>query len=309
MEIGEWRVETKKRLRLTDDDDRQRRSSSATFVNGNFGKESKSMDFDSNNEIDDNIPSLGEEELDDDGEEQLEANSNRRSNTSTKTGIGITRKKSRTSNVWSSFVMIERNPQGKQQCKCKYCGRQYFCEGIYGTAFFNEYVTSLTRQSTVRSSPASLSTTSSELQPVDDLDFVLKDFDSNLDSDTFFTQRTQLDLYLEERRLERSMDLNILDFWKRNQPRYPELAAMARDVLSIPISTVASESAFSIGGRVLDQFRSSPSSNVAQAIVCSRDWIFGNGESATLKCEEITKDMWELENDGTTASNQPTKVE
>ncbi|KAK1568581.1 hypothetical protein Q3G72_026211 [Acer saccharum] len=130
---------------------------------------------------------------------------------------------------------------------------------------------------TIRSSPASLPTTSSELQLVDDLDLVLKDFDSNLSGDTFSTQRTQLDLYLEERKLERSMDLNILDFWKGNQPRYPELAAMARDVLSIPISTVASESAFSIGGRVLDQFRSSLSPNVAQAIVCSRDWIFGNG--------------------------------
>ncbi|KAK1564832.1 hypothetical protein Q3G72_012513 [Acer saccharum] len=145
------------------------------------------------------------------------------------------------------------------------------------SALFNEYVTNSTRRSTIRSSPASLPTTSSELQPVDDLDLVLKDFDSNLSGDTFSTQRTQLDLYLEERRLERSMDLNILDFWKGNQPRYPELAAMARDVSSIPISTVASESAFSISGRVLDQFRSSLSPNVAQAIVCSRDWIFGNG--------------------------------
>ena len=88
-----------------------------------------------------------------------------------------------------------------------------------------------------------------------------------------------MDLYLEERRLERSMDLNILDFWKGNQPRYLELAAMARDVLSIPISTVAFESAFSIGGRVLDQFRNSLSLNVAQAIFCSHDWIFGNGDN------------------------------
>ena len=73
------------------------------------------------------------------------------------------------------------------------------------------------------------------------------------------------------------MDLNILDFWKGNQPRYLELAAMTRDILSIPISTVASESAFSIGGRILDQFQSSRNPNVAQVIVCNRDWIFRNG--------------------------------
>ncbi|KAK2647174.1 hypothetical protein Ddye_022369 [Dipteronia dyeriana] len=82
------------------------------------------------------------------------------------------------------------------------------------------------------------------------------------------------------------------------------IAAMARDVLSVPISTVASGSAFSMGGRVLDQFRSSLLSNVAEALVCSRDWILGNGENAILKCEEITKDLWEMENDSTPDSTQ-----
>ena len=50
---------------------------------------------------------------------------------------------------------------------------------------------------------------------------------------------------------------------------------MARDVLTIPISTVASESAFSVGGRVLDQFRSSLKLETVESIICSRDWIFG----------------------------------
>ncbi|KAK2641734.1 hypothetical protein Ddye_023497 [Dipteronia dyeriana] len=144
-------------------------------------------------------------------------------------------------------------------------------------ALFNEYVTSSTGRSTIRPSPQSYPSTSSGRQRVDDLDLVLLDFDNIINGDIVDIQRTQLDLYLEERRLERSIDLNILDFWKGNEPRYPELAAMARDVLSVPISTVASESAFSMGGRILDQFRSSLLPNVAEALVCSRDWILGNG--------------------------------
>ncbi|KAK2653795.1 hypothetical protein Ddye_013651 [Dipteronia dyeriana] len=171
-------------------------------------------------------------------------------------------------------------------------------------ALFNEYVTSSTGRSTIRPSPQSYPSTSSGRQRVDDLDLVLLDFDNNINGDIVDIQRTQLDLYLEERRLERSIDLNILDFWKGNEPCYPELAAMARDVLSVPISRVASESAFSMGGRVLDQFRSSLLPNVAEALVCSRDWILGNGESAILKCEEITKDLWEMEDDSTPASTQ-----
>uniref|UniRef100_A0A3Q7I617 HAT C-terminal dimerisation domain-containing protein n=1 Tax=Solanum lycopersicum TaxID=4081 RepID=A0A3Q7I617_SOLLC len=39
-----------------------------------------------------------------------------------------------------------------------------------------------------------------------------------------------------------------------NEPRFPILAEMFRDVLAIPISSVASECAFITGGRVLDPF-------------------------------------------------------
>jgi len=44
---------------------------------------------------------------------------------------------------------------------------------------------------------------------------------------------------------------------KIHGPRYPVIARIARDVLGVPVSTIASESAFSAGGRTLDSFRTS----------------------------------------------------
>ena len=46
------------------------------------------------------------------------------------------------------------------------------------------------------------------------------------------------------------------------------LSKMARDVLAIPVSTIASELVFSIGGRILDPFRSSLSSHGSKSYLC-----------------------------------------
>ena len=51
------------------------------------------------------------------------------------------------------------------------------------------------------------------------------------------------------------------------------LSKLARDVLVVLVFTVASESAFSTGGRILDPFRSSLSSLMVQNLVCAQDWL------------------------------------
>ena len=72
-------------------------------------------------------------------------------------------------------------------------------------------------------------------------------------------QKTELDKYLSEDLDDDDddNDFNILDWWKVNSHRFPILSQLARDVLAMPISTVASESVFSTGGHVLDAYRSS----------------------------------------------------
>lgn len=88
-------------------------------------------------------------------------------------------------------------------------------------------------------------------------------------------QKTELELYLDEPRIDRETEVDVLAYWKAHQYRYPLLAKMARDVLSVPVSTVASESAFSNGSRVLDQFRSSLSPDLVESLICVKDWIYG----------------------------------
>ncbi|CAN1268534.1 Putative AC9 transposase [Linum perenne] len=48
---------------------------------------------------------------------------------------------------------------------------------------------------------------------------------------------------------------------------------MVRDVLAIPISSVAFESAFSTGGRVLSNFRSSLTPAIVEALIRAEDWL------------------------------------
>ena len=63
--------------------------------------------------------------------------------------------------------------------------------------------------------------------------------------------------YLGEESLDpMTSEFDILLWWKNNASRYAILSMIAKDILVIHVSTVASESAFSTSGRILDSFRS-----------------------------------------------------
>ncbi|KAL4592499.1 hypothetical protein LXL04_005497 [Taraxacum kok-saghyz] len=107
---------------------------------------------------------------------------------------------------------------------------------------------------------------------------MLKEFKAYESTEFVLSQKSQLEMYLDEPRSD------------------IELVSMARDILSIPVSTVASESAFSNGGRVLDQYRSSLNHDIVEALICSKDWLFGIKGDEELCLQELTDDIMEEEN-------------
>ncbi|GJS53056.1 zinc finger BED domain-containing protein RICESLEEPER 2 [Tanacetum coccineum] len=103
----------------------------------------------------------------------------------------------------------------------------------------------------------------------------------------------ELRKYLKEPRLELEddEDFDILTWWKLNSPRFPIVSRMAKDILCIQVSTVASESAFSASGRVLDPYRNSLAPNIVEALVCTQDWIRTSSRNITMDTlEDLMKD-------------------
>ncbi|XP_042476601.1 zinc finger BED domain-containing protein RICESLEEPER 2-like isoform X3 [Macadamia integrifolia] len=93
---------------------------------------------------------------------------------------------------------------------------------------------------------------------------------------TVIQDKSELDLYLEEPRIKDPIKhYDVLAFWKSQGSKYHDLSRMTRDVLAIPVSTIASESAFSAGGKVIDKYRSKLLPTNAEALICLRDWMFG----------------------------------
>ncbi|XP_024009944.1 zinc finger BED domain-containing protein RICESLEEPER 2-like [Eutrema salsugineum] len=88
---------------------------------------------------------------------------------------------------------------------------------------------------------------------------------------------TELELYLTENvenpHIFAGSEYDVLSWWKVNNQNFPVLSQVAKDILAMQVSSVASESAFSISGRILDPFRSCLPHYTIEVLMCTEQWL------------------------------------
>ena len=112
--------------------------------------------------------------------------------------------------------------------------------------------------------------------------------------------KNEVDKYLEESVELPSENFDILGWWASSGSKYKILSRMARDVLAVPVTTVASEAAFSTGGRILDPFRSSLSPTMVEALICLKNWCSSSHQPTIVRdymdeAEEVLQTSENLE--------------
>jgi hypothetical protein len=92
------------------------------------------------------------------------------------------------------------------------------------------------------------------------------DLDVYLEEDVYICEKDENGEYIDTR-------FKALAWWKFNALKYRILSKMAKDILVVPNTTVASESSFSTGGRVIDTHCASLSTDTVQMLLCGSDWV------------------------------------
>ncbi|KAK1406592.1 hypothetical protein QVD17_42033 [Tagetes erecta] len=110
--------------------------------------------------------------------------------------------------------------------------------------------------------------------------------------------KTELELYLEEPNFtSEEAKFDVLKWWSHYSSKFPILSKMAKDIFCIPITTVASESAFSAGGRILDDYRSSLSKDMVEILVCGSDWLKAVSKTTIQTLQQSAEEEENLEID------------
>ncbi|WOH04391.1 hypothetical protein DCAR_0623800 [Daucus carota subsp. sativus] len=102
--------------------------------------------------------------------------------------------------------------------------------------------------------------------------------------DLFISTKKRKRHYLDEDVVQKTDGFDLLNWWKVNGLKYPNLQHMARDFLAIPASTVASESAFSSSGRLVSPHRSRLHPKTIEALMRAQSWLWAAempGEAST----------------------------
>ncbi|KAH0652250.1 hypothetical protein KY289_029928 [Solanum tuberosum] len=163
----------------------------------------------------------------------------------------------------------------------------------YMESLFNEYTKHISNDKNGQCSSTEVDT--SDSSSVGGLGIFFEELQKHTSQRGGASSKSELVKYLDEEIEVGKSDFDVLLWWKVNSPRFPLLSEMARDVLAIPVSSVASECAFSTGGRILDSFRSSLTPKLVQALVCLQDWL--RSEPQPISIEEDLDFLEQLEED------------
>ncbi|KAK2438690.1 zinc finger BED domain-containing protein RICESLEEPER [Trifolium repens] len=120
---------------------------------------------------------------------------------------------------------------------------------------------------------SSKSTSSGVQTPIHDLFDELKMHHQELDTET---GKSQLDIYLDEPGLgfHSYEDMDVLQWWKNNNDRFPELSRLACDLLSVPITTVASNSEYCTGSHFFNKYKDRMLPMEVETRICTRSWLY-----------------------------------
>ncbi|XP_073300079.1 zinc finger BED domain-containing protein RICESLEEPER 2-like isoform X3 [Primulina huaijiensis] len=112
--------------------------------------------------------------------------------------------------------------------------------------------------------------------------------------ETVQPEKSELDVFLEEgcHQFDPKEEFDSLSWWKLNVYKFPILSSMARDILAVPITTVASEATFSAGSRVIDKYRASLAPATVEMLMCGGDWCRKRyGVARKMKAEKQHKSI------------------
>ncbi|RAL45132.1 hypothetical protein DM860_015538 [Cuscuta australis] len=99
-------------------------------------------------------------------------------------------------------------------------------------------------------------------------------------------------------------DFDMLGWWKRNEHMFTCLGMLARQVLSVPVSTVAVEREFSACGNILTDYRSCLNSESLETLVCNQDWLL-----ARRRAQESSYQLESEHNMNATTDGSPSSEE
>jgi hypothetical protein len=173
---------------------------------------------------------------------------------------------------------------------------EYYMKKFYGACYqaeLDEFVSVVKKLFNfyVNAQPSSKKSTQGVApRPSNTADILMRNVDHDLEEFLYeasghgMAESNELDIYIGEPPLKLGGEFDILAWWKNKKEQYPILSQVVRDVLAIQVSTVASESAFSAAGRVVDLYRNRLDPEMVQALICTKDWVAAASKGAHFTC-------------------------